>query len=75
MGRGVVAFVTALAVGWGTDEVAPWPVAGVVTAATFALVCHVVRVGGPGGLPALLRMDDSAEHGGPGTAEVEPAPA
>ncbi len=75
MGRAVVAFATALAVGWGSEQVAPWPVAGVLSAATFVLVCHVTRVGGPGGLPALLRMDDTVEHGGQGSADVEPAPA
>lgn len=56
-GRGLIAMAVAGAVGAAASHVTPWPVATVATAAAFLAACHVGRVGGPGGLPALLRMD------------------
>jgi O-antigen/teichoic acid export membrane protein len=56
--RGIGAFAAAMLIGAAFDTVVPWPVAAVVTAAAFLVIAHLVRIGGPGGLMALLREDE-----------------
>ncbi|MCU1691215.1 MAG: hypothetical protein JWM64_306 [Frankiales bacterium] len=51
----VAAVLVAGAAGLGVASVAPWPAAAVVVAVVAALVMHLLRVEGPGGLPGLVR--------------------
>ena len=53
--RCIAAGAISAAVGYGAARLVPWPVAAAVTMAAFAAFAHVLRVAGPGGLPALMR--------------------
>ena len=50
----------AVAASLGVSIVGPWPVAAVVGAGIYALSLAVVRVGGRGGLRALVNLDEEA---------------
>lgn len=64
--RGLIAMVVAVAVGAGVHRIAAWPLAAGATAAAFLAACHLVRVSGAGGLPALFRME-AVDEGVPGS--------
>lgn len=51
--RTVVAALALAVTYLAVEVVAPWPVAAAAAAAAFFLVLHIVRIEGPGGLPAL----------------------
>jgi O-antigen/teichoic acid export membrane protein len=57
--RVLLCTAAAVAAAAGTGQVAPWPVAAVVAGGAYVVVLALTRVGGRGGLRALVALDDS----------------